>query len=111
MTMTMSTVPTDWPGSTLTSATVPDLSALMLFSIFIASRTHTGWPASTASPTDTSTLMIVPCIGTATLPLPATAAAAAPPARRGRAATAPPPPPDDAATGPAPSGTHTATLY
>src|SRR5581483_11620074 len=104
MTMTMSPVPTDWPGETFTSATVPDLSAAMLFSIFIASRTHTGCPASTVSPTDTSTLTIVPCIGTATLPLPATAADAAAADRRGRAAAAPPPaPPGPAATATGPT--------
>ena len=38
----------------------------MLFSIFMASSTATGWPASTSSPTSTSSLMIVPCIGTVT---------------------------------------------
>ena len=50
ITTTTSPEPTDWPAVTLTSLTVPDLSAAMLFSIFIASRTHTVWPASTSSP-------------------------------------------------------------
>ena len=44
--------------------TVPERPAAMLFSIFIASSTATGWPASTWSPTCTSSLMTVPCIGT-----------------------------------------------
>src|SRR3954467_7958432 len=54
--------------------------------------------------------MIVPCIGTATCPLPATAAPPPPAARRGRAAAGAPPP-DEAATGAAPSGTQSATEY
>src|SRR5690606_40001995 len=90
MTTTTSPEPTDWPASTLTSLTVPVLSAVMLFSIFIASRTHTVWPSSTLSPSLTSTFTIVPCIGTATWPLPA-AAADAPEDRRGRGRTAGPP--------------------
>src|SRR4029453_18386531 len=83
ITTTTSPEPTDWPAVTLTSLTVPDLSAAMLFSIFIASSTHTVWPASTSSPSDTSTFTIVPCIGTVTAPVPA--ARDDPPAdRRGR---------------------------
>ena len=42
MTTMTSPEPTDWPGATLISVTVPALSAAMLFSIFIASSTQTG---------------------------------------------------------------------
>jgi hypothetical protein len=41
MTTTTSPEPTGWPAATLTSLTVPALAAAMLFSIFIASSTHT----------------------------------------------------------------------
>ena len=41
MTTTTSPAPTVSPGLTLTSATVPAFSALMLFSIFMASSTQT----------------------------------------------------------------------
>ena len=81
MTTTMSPVPTVSPGGDLDSFTVPAFSAVMLFSIFMASSTQTGWPASTASPTATSTLTIVPCIGTVIVPQPA----APPPPHAGRA--------------------------
>ena len=40
----------------------------MLFSIFIASRTQTAWPASMVSPGLTRTFTTVPCIGTVTCP-------------------------------------------
>src|ERR687892_126158 len=83
ITTTTSPEPTDWPAATLTSLTVPDLSAAMLFSIFIASSTHTVCPTSTSSPSD----------------------------RRGRGAARPPAPlTPGATTGPAcDSGTHTVT--
>src|SRR5687768_8552536 len=51
MTATMSPAPTVSPGFTLISVTVPARSAMTLFSIFMASSTHTAWPVSTASPT------------------------------------------------------------
>ena len=54
----------------------PAFSALTLFSIFMASSTQTVWPTSTASPSATSTLTMVPCMGTATVPDPAPEAAA-----------------------------------
>ena len=76
MTTTTSPAPTVSPAVTLISFTVPDLSAWIWFSIFIASSTTTGWPASTAWPTSTSTFTIVPCIGTATSPDPPPAAVA-----------------------------------
>ena len=41
MTTTTSPEPTESPGATFTSVTVPVVSALMLFSIFMASRTQT----------------------------------------------------------------------
>ena len=108
MMTTMSPLATAWPGSTLISATVPALSALMLFSIFMASRTTSGVPTSTAWPTSTSTFTMVPCIGTATLPLPAAGAPPAAAARRGRVpAAAPAPAAATAAIGT--SGTHTFT--
>jgi hypothetical protein len=64
-------VPTVSPAATRTSFTVPAFSALMWFSIFIASSTSTDCPSSTASPSATSTLTIVPCIGAEMVPLPA----------------------------------------
>ena len=54
MMATMSPLPTESPSETFISFTVPALSALMLFSIFIASSTSRGWPASASSPTATS---------------------------------------------------------
>ena len=110
MTATTSPAPTAWPGSTLTSATVPAMSAAMLFSIFIASSTQTAWPTSTVSPTATSTFTIVPCIGTVTLPLPAPTAAPAAAGPLAAAAPRPAAPAPAATTAPAVSGTHTATL-
>ena len=71
------------------------------FSIFIASSTTTGSPADTASPTDTRTRTMVPCIPTATWPSPPEAAAGA----RARRLRAGPP-----AASPAESGTHMDTL-
>ncbi len=44
MTTTTSPAPTVSPSATFTSVTVPDRSAVMLFSIFIASSTHTASP-------------------------------------------------------------------
>lgn len=41
MTRTTSPAATAWPASTFTSATVPSLSAVMAFSIFMASSRHT----------------------------------------------------------------------
>jgi hypothetical protein len=84
---------------------VPAFSAVIWFSIFIASSTTTGVPTSTASPTATSTFTIVPCMGAITWPAPAPP----PPSEAaglGRALRAAPP--AAAATG-APSGTHMAT--
>ena len=100
----MSPDPTAWPASHLTSVTLPAFSAVIWFSIFMASRTTTVIPTCTSSPTATSTCTIVPCIGATTSPL-----AAPPPlssAGFGRALRAAPP--RAAATG-APSGTHMAT--
>src|SRR5581483_10436174 len=97
MTTRMSPVPTVSPGETRISETVPAFSALTWFSIFIASRTTTGWPTSTESPTATSALTIVPCIGAATSPLPA-APVPPPAAERGLRALAP-------AAGAPPAGT------
>src|SRR5207247_6177928 len=67
MTATLSPAPTVAPASTRISEIVPARSALMWFSIFIASRTHTVCPTSTRSPTATHTLTIVPCLVTVTL--------------------------------------------
>src|SRR4051794_16345014 len=108
MVATTSPLPTESPVATLISLTVPAFSAAMLFSIFMASRTQIVWPASTSWPTSTSTLTMVPCIGTVTAPEPPAAAAPpAPPDRRGRAAAGPPEP---AATAvPADSGTQRLT--
>ena len=98
--------PTDSPGATRTSLTVPAFSALTLFSIFMASSTHTVCPTSTVSPAATRTLTIVPCIGTATVPEPPPAAAAL-----GRFGPAPrgPAPPACTATASPRSGTHSFT--
>src|SRR6266576_735498 len=70
MTISTSPVPTVSPAATRTSFTVPPPSALMWFSIFIASSTSSDWPGSTASPCATSTFTIVPCIGALTVPSP-----------------------------------------
>ena len=83
---TVSPLPTESPSETLISFTVPALSAFMLFSIFIASSTSRGWPASTSSPTATSTEMTVPCIGTVMVPLPLPARDVPAEARRVRTA-------------------------
>ena len=48
----------DFPGS----------SELIGFSIFIASNTHSVWSTLRESPSVTSTLMMVPCMGTVTVP-------------------------------------------
>ena len=88
--MTTSPPPTVSPGATLISLTVPARSVAIWFSIFIASSTTTGWPASTVSPTSTRILTIVPCIGTVTSPLPDPPAGTA--ARRPRGAACGPPP-------------------
>src|SRR5580704_14563136 len=71
MTAMTSPGPTGSPADTRTSVTVPAFSAFTLFSIFMASRTQMVWPTSTVSPTVTSTLTTVPCMGTDTVPDPA----------------------------------------
>ena len=47
MTAMTSPGPTESPAATLTSVTVPAFSAVMAFSIFMASSTQTVWPTST----------------------------------------------------------------
>src|SRR5450631_2441396 len=83
-----SPVPTVSPVVTRISLTVPDLSALMWFSIFIASSTTRAWPLSTVSPIATITFTIVPCMGAVTLPPSAFPADEERAAARGRARTA-----------------------
>ena len=57
------------PACAVRPATVPDLWAFTGCSIFIASRTRIRSPAATCCPSETATLMTVPCIGAArTLP-------------------------------------------
>ena len=55
-----------WIGSPATigrSAIVPDLCAVISFSIFIASMMQSSWPSSTVSPALTSTFHMLPCSG------------------------------------------------
>ena len=57
---------TESPFATWIAVTVPACVASMEFSIFIASRTATSWPALTLSPTFTLTAMITPGSGLVT---------------------------------------------
>src|SRR5262249_8175399 len=66
-----SPVPTESPALTRISCAVPDVSALIWFSIFIASSTTSASPVGTVAPTSTRTFTMVPCIGAVTVPLPA----------------------------------------
>ena len=68
--MTISPAPTESPSETPISDIVPSTSEDILFSIFIASRTQIGSPASISEPSSTRILTIVPCIGATTCPLP-----------------------------------------
>ena len=58
------------PGRTSTRSTTPATSAAMTCSIFIASITNSCCPRRTRSPTATSMLTIVPCIGARTTAAP-----------------------------------------
>ena len=70
ITATTSPALTESPADTEIDWTTPLRSALTRFSIFIASRMTMVSPASTDWPTSTTTLTIVPCIGTVTWPDP-----------------------------------------
>src|SRR5207248_10377675 len=70
MTTSASPARTGCPGSTFTSATVPATPQVRTDSIFIASTAQTPCPASTVSPTATSTRTTVPCIWLVTVPDP-----------------------------------------
>src|SRR5439155_8273581 len=69
------------PPATVAPATVPTVrtepatSAVSVLSIFIASRTTSGWPIATRSPGATSTASTLPGIGATTVPEPMPAAA------------------------------------
>src|SRR6266511_2434632 len=56
------------PGETWMALTDPARGADTRVSIFMASSTATGSPASTSCPSDTSTWRMVPCIGEVTTP-------------------------------------------
>ena len=66
----------------------PARCACTSFSIFIASTMQSTWPASTSSPSATSTASTVPCIGLTTASFPPACAAAARRSRRRRASSA-----------------------
>src|SRR4029453_10291453 len=59
-----------WPAATVSSETRPARCAVISFSIFMASTTQRTCPASTSSPSATSTARTVPCIGLITASLP-----------------------------------------
>src|SRR6185436_11892212 len=74
---------TEAPSVTLSSSTFPAIGAVISFSIFIASTTHTTAPASTSWPFLTLTRSTVPWIGDTTVPLPAPSADGPERSRRG----------------------------
>src|SRR6266568_4000759 len=81
------------PTSATRPVIVPALCALSGCSIFIASRTTTRSPATTASPSLTAILTMVPCIGAVSESPDASAPDFRPADRFGAVFLAPPPPP------------------
>src|SRR4051812_42240374 len=68
MTAIVSPVAIEPPSDTPSSSTVPPTGAVISFSIFIASITHTRAPSSTFAPFFTATLSTVPCSGDTSSP-------------------------------------------
>src|SRR5439155_24103330 len=66
-----SPAPTLAPATARTAVTRPATSAASVLSIFIASRTTSGWPTSTTSPSAISTETTFPGMGAVTAPEPA----------------------------------------
>ena len=56
----VSPVATEPPSDTLSSSTVPELGAVISFSIFIASITQMSAPSATSAPFSTATFSTVP---------------------------------------------------
>ena len=79
----MSPLATEAPTAIGSSAIVPDLWAVISFSIFIASITAISAPSSTAAPASTATFRTVPWIGEASVSPPPPPPPEARSARRG----------------------------
>src|SRR5204863_9970621 len=71
MTAIVSPTETGVPSITGSSLIVPDLWAVISFSIFIASMMQMSWPSSTVWPCSTSTFHMLPCSGESSSSAPA----------------------------------------